>query len=611
MAAVELRGYQKRILDATLESNTIVLLPTGAGKTFIAAETILRIGAPALFFVPTIPLVEQQAQALRSRPGMPAVGEFHGERALPTNFSVLVTTPKAFETAQGRGIPTLAWDRFNVVVFDEVHHTLKDHPYRSLALRLRATSHRPRVIGLTASLTYAVGEQKIKKSVRQLSQELRIEKIEHATVEELVSDGYHGSAGRVAEVRLPEVPYKPGIIAPRSRQPHLMHTVFFGRVDNRIATPFAMELVAVIKLIEADIGLSYPVFESPLGQSNLKGWGDYANKKAKECGNHPCLFSLEHWYEALRILVVSWEEADDACMAFLRMTRCDNDAPCLWTRRTTEVVAGFFETAPSTYPRFEHLFNTLLEKFVDHPGFRGILFVRQRVTTHILQHLIEEHPELQELLTTAILYSSNASATPSLSLPRRQANESLRAFGAGEANLLIASAVAEEGMDIPAANCVIYFDPIDHAVSFVQGRGRARQDNSSFVVLNERGDRPVSLLAEQEIEQHRLAASFIPRNEEEEDVANRQSRRQREQGARRYLIDPTLNNALANLNIFCKKTKTVLNEQMSDPNSCTMTYHSILRTVSVLGEGNGKKAARKAAAINMLDSLAVDMNENP
>ena len=128
--AVELRGYQSRILDATLESNTIVLLPTGAGKTFIAAEAILRIGAPALFFVPTIPLVAQQAQALRSRPGMPTVGEFHGERALPTNFSVLVTTPKAFQTAQGRGISTLAWDKFNVVVFDEVHHTLKDHPYR-------------------------------------------------------------------------------------------------------------------------------------------------------------------------------------------------------------------------------------------------------------------------------------------------------------------------------------------------------------------------------------------------------------------------------------------------------------------------------------------------
>ena len=36
-----------------------------------------------------------------------------------------------------------------------------------------------------------------------------------------------------------------------------------------------------------------------------------------------------------------------------------------------------------------------------------------------------------------------------------------------------------------------------------------------------------------------------------------------------------------------------------------------MRTVSVMGEGNGKKAARKAAAINMLDSLDFDMNENP
>ena len=611
MATVELRGYQRRILEATLQSNTIVLLPTGAGKTFIAAETILRIGAPAVFFVPTIPLVEQQAQALRSRPGMPLVGEFHGEKALPEGFSVLVTTPKAFETAQGRGISTLAWECFNVVVFDEIHHTLKDHPYRNLALRLRASSHRPRVIGLTASLTYAVGAQKIKKSVRRLCDELRIEQIEHAAVGELISDGYHGSAGRVTEVLLPEVSVKPGIVEPRNRQPHLMHSIFFNRVDHRTATPFALALVGIINRIEGDIQRHFPTFESPLEQANLKSWGEYANRMARECDNNPSILSIENWYEALRILVVSWEEADDACIAFLRMTGCDRDAPSLWARDIAEEVSVFFLEAPSPYPRFEHLYNTLLEKLLDHPDFRGILFVRQRITTHIIQYLLREHPRLRQLLNTVILYSSNASATPSFSLSRKQTNESLRSFATGEANLLIASAVAEEGMDIPAANCVIYFDHIDHAVSFVQGRGRARQAESSFVVLNERADRPVSLLVEQEVEQHRLAASFVPNNCEEDTVASRHSQRQRELGAQRYLCDPNQSNALANINIFCKKTKTVLSEHMIGPNTCTMTYKSLLRTVSVQGEGNGKKAARKAAAINMLDSIAADMNENP
>ena len=66
--------------------------------------------------------------------------------------------------------------------------------------------------------------------------------------------------------------------------------------------------------------------------------------------------------------------------------------------------------------------------------------------------------------------------------------------------MLIAISVAEEGLNIPAANCVIYFDPTNHAVSYVQGQGRARQANSSFVMLDQREDRPAEMLAKQKIE---------------------------------------------------------------------------------------------------------------
>jgi replicative superfamily II helicase len=63
------KGFSKIILH----SNTIVLLPTGSGKTWVAADAIVQLGKPAVFFVATIVLVDQQATALRSRPGMPLV----------------------------------------------------------------------------------------------------------------------------------------------------------------------------------------------------------------------------------------------------------------------------------------------------------------------------------------------------------------------------------------------------------------------------------------------------------------------------------------------------------------------------------------------------------
>lgn len=165
---MELRGYQRRIADAAVAANTIVMLPTGAGKTLIAAEVMRRVGGTALMFVPTCLLVEQQAAAVRAWTGG-VVAEYMGGARLADAFDVLVTTPAAFHLAQsaaaaaaaaahdsGTHPPRLAWATFSVVVFDEVHHVLKDHPYRKLAASLRRSGAAPRVLGLSASLTYAV-----------------------------------------------------------------------------------------------------------------------------------------------------------------------------------------------------------------------------------------------------------------------------------------------------------------------------------------------------------------------------------------------------------------------------------------------------------------------
>ena len=64
-------------------------------------------------------------------------------------------------------------------------------------------------------------------------------------------------------------------------------------------------------------------------------------------------------------------------------------------------------------------------------------------------------------------------------------------IAAGECNCLVATAKAEEGMDIAATNVVIRFDPILNPVSLAQSRGRARQESSDFVVLAQRPDRTV------------------------------------------------------------------------------------------------------------------------
>lgn len=172
-------------------------------------------------------------------------------------------------------------------MFDKVNHVIKDHPYRNLALKLKMSHQRPRILGLTASLTYAVGGQKVRKSVHRLCKEIT-KRIGHADEDELLADGYLGAARRTSEVILLEQITRPGVVPPASRKPHLMHATFFDRIKKDEATPFGIELVSVIEMMEGDVRCISADFASPLTKASLKSWRGYAKKRAKEC-NHPRL----------------------------------------------------------------------------------------------------------------------------------------------------------------------------------------------------------------------------------------------------------------------------------------------------------------------------------
>ncbi|KAF2914111.1 hypothetical protein DAI22_10g137500 [Oryza sativa Japonica Group] len=61
-------------------------------------------------------------------------------------------------------------------------------------------------------------------------------------------------------------------------------------------------------------------------------------------------------------------------------------------------------------------------------------------------------------------------------------------FRAGKVNLLFTTDVTEEGVDVPNCSCVIRFDLPRTVCSYVQSRGRARRNNSEFILMIERGN---------------------------------------------------------------------------------------------------------------------------
>jgi ERCC4-related helicase len=158
------RPYQQRIIDALRSSarGGVVMMPTGSCKTLVACVVLQaeirtaraenRRNAKGLFLVPSVHLVHQQAKVLEQEQFKDlTVTKLSGSDRPQLVNDVLVATPDAFMNFIQQSVinPT----DFCVIVFDEVHHCLRDHPYRKLAHRLHVSyGRRPDSISSAALL---------------------------------------------------------------------------------------------------------------------------------------------------------------------------------------------------------------------------------------------------------------------------------------------------------------------------------------------------------------------------------------------------------------------------------------------------------------------------
>ena len=121
--------------------------------------------------------------------------------------------------------------------------------------------------------------------------------------------------------------------------------------------------------------------------------------------------------------------------------------------------------------------------------YRGLVFVTRRDAVLALTEILSRHPRTAHVFKAGSLLgeSGNSRRRSFLDITRRllrqPANETLADFRIGELNLVIATAVAEEGLDIQACCNVVRWDPPPNMVSWAQSRGRARRERSTFIVM--------------------------------------------------------------------------------------------------------------------------------
>ena len=127
------------------------------------------------------------------------------------------------------------------------------------------------------------------------------------------------------------------------------------------------------------------------------------------------------------------------------------------------------------HPKYKKIIEIILFQLKNKKS-KIIIFTNYRITTEIIQ---------QELKKKGISVSKfiGQNKTINKGFTQKEQNEILNKFREGAINVLVSTSIAEEGLDVPNVDLVIFFDPILSEIRNIQRRGRTGRSNIGYVII--------------------------------------------------------------------------------------------------------------------------------
>jgi Fanconi anemia group M protein len=465
---IERRSYQVSIAATALMKNTLAVLPTGLGKTVIAlyviASRLLNADGRALFLAPTKPLVEQHASFLREnlKIGEEEILAISGENSpeerekLYVNARIIVATPQVIENDIVAG--RLSLKDVVHVTFDEAHRAIGNYSYVFIAKRYLEEAKNPLILGITASP--GSDAEKISEVCRNLG----IEDIEIRS--ELDSD------------------VKPYI---------------HERKIDWIRIEMPAELREVKEKFERVIELRVRRLEnlgfnaSNLSKRELLALHDAMHAEAMESKDPAIFEAISVMAEILKIshgIELIETQGIDAVKNYLRRlikeARSRGGSKAAKNLLSDSVFRDAMIKALNCkvdHPKLEKL-KEIIAKEVKR-GKRIIVFCSYRDTA---EALVREIKEIEGVSAAKFIGQSNR--IDDRGMRQREQVEVVSRFASGELNVLVATSIGEEGLDIPATDLVIFYEAVPSEIRAIQRKGRTgRARKGKIVVLITKGTR--------------------------------------------------------------------------------------------------------------------------
>lgn len=469
--SIEERRYQLAIALRALDANTMVVLPTGLGKTavalLVAASRLYSHPGKVLVLAPTKPLVEQHLRFFRqfllfqedSEPEESDFAMFTGETSPDERARAWEACRICFATPQVIKNDCLA-GRYSLadvvlLVVDECHRAVGNYAYVFLARHYCTTAREPLLLAMTAS----PGGDRLK--VQEVCANLRVEAVEtRVETDEDVRPYIHERDIQYVDVYLPEE-LQAALVALRG----LVEARLGRLADLGFQVPKPDKLsIRALNALNAQI------------QQRIRTRDSSAFVAASlhaECMKlrHAISLAETQGSEALKLYLARLG-AEGASGAGSKASKRLVGDPAY--QRLVEVAGGWKE---ELHPKVSIVCELVRAQLAAHPESRIIVFATYRDTVQTLVDALSASGIVCER------FVGQASRDAEKGLSQKEQIASLARFREGEFRCLVATSVGEEGLDVPSTDMVIFYEAVPSEIRSIQRKGRTGRSGSGTIVV--------------------------------------------------------------------------------------------------------------------------------
>ena len=488
--AIEFRSYQSNISESVRNKNTLVILPTALGKTVIAilvcAEFLYNYRSKrVLIMAPTKPLVAQHMNSFFSVLNIPedGIAVVTGKNLPSTRMAIwnrkeirlVFATPEVVKNdlAENR----LSLSEFSMLVFDEAHRAVKDYAYTSIARYYVQQSSNPVILAMTAS----PGSEKGR--MEEVCNNLYIEQIEYRNEEDGDVKPYINPID--VTWKWFTIPQEYKYISSTLRamlEDKLQFLIQRGLLRKKqVQWIFKSDLINLGEEIQYKLELTMEELRGPLYVALMQ---------------QSSALTLMYCAELIE------SQGSPSLNAFLERVKNDGGKAhqSLLTDNRMKEIQMLINSLKIEHPKTSYLVELLKQRYsifqddnIERHMEHNVAFRKPSdVTTEnpkalVFTHYRDTARKVVEILTEngikASRFVGQAKRELDIGMSQDEQSAVLESFRNGEFDVLVATSIAEEGLDIPEVDLVVFYEPIPSEIRYIQRRGRTGRKSSGCVII--------------------------------------------------------------------------------------------------------------------------------